>query len=204
MNEPSTSGWSNLCTSSCDGNDIIGGYGCYGSGASTSKTFTITKTHYQVSVSFEAYWIDSWDSENLLLWVDGTLRFAESKPGTMGQLCGVNVNWLDYYATRSTGAFSHTSSSITLKFNSTLDQGSTDESWGFRNIKITVWPVCYTGCSACTGNSATECTACSNGYYLKGTTCVTECGAYLWENSTGNVCSRNFFSIFNFHYNIVF
>ena len=209
ISDSSLTGWSNSCTYYCNGYYIIGGYECFGAGASTQKTYAITQAHYQVSVWFVAYWIDSWDSEELLqLYVDGTQRFSQAKPGSMGYLCGIHASYYeDYYAGVSTSAFSHTSSSITLRFTSTLDQGSTDESFGFRDILITIWP-CDTACSACYGNLISQCTSCNSGYYLSGNTCVTDCGAYYWNNPTGRVCSRNFYlnfhSIYTFFFSLSF
>ena len=189
----STSGWSNTCTYNCGSQTIIGGYGCFGAGAETYKTYTISLAHTSVTIQFDIYFIDSWDGEVLSLLVDGTTRYSQSYALSYGwtytQYCGVGDTWYDYVTTVTTTTFAHTSSSLKLHFKSTLDQGSTDESWGFKNVKITVWPVCATGCSKCYGNSVSECSSCSNGWYLSGSTCVTDCGPGYWNNPSGNVCS---------------
>ena len=200
------SGWTSSCYSTCNGQTIMGGYGCFGSGWGTYKYYDITTTHYQVSIEFDAYWIDSWDGEYLYFYVDWDIKWSQSKPGTMAQYCGVST--YDYVSTVTVGPISHTSSTLVLYFWSSLDQGSTDESWGFTNLKITVWPYCATGCSACYGNLISQCTSCSSGYYLSGSTCVTDCGAYYWNNPTGRVCSRNFYlnfhSIYTFFFSLSF
>ena len=193
---PSITGWPSPCITTCGGQTIIGGFKCYGAGASISKTYTITKAHYQVSVQWDGYWIDSWDGgENFILIADSITRYSQPKPGTNGQRCGDNPDWHDYVGPASTGAFLHTAGTITLTFTSGLNQGAADESFGFKNIVITVWPNCATGCSACYGNLITECTACSTGWYLSGNTCVTDCGLGYWNDGSTNVCSRNFYLI---------
>ena len=178
----STAGWSNLCTSTCTGNNIIiGGPNCYGSGSSSQKVYTIAKTHYQVRIEFQAWWTDNWPSgQNLILNVDGTNRYSKGKPGYMANYCGSSfeIPYQDYFANVILDPFSHTSGSLTLHFTSTLSTPSSEASWGFKNIKITVWPNCATGCSACYGNLISECTSCSAGWYLSGNTCI-QC----WQGS---------------------
>ena len=172
----------------------MGGFNCYGQYGWAYKTYTITKAHYQVNIQFDGYWIDSWDGgESLILQVDGVIRYSQPKPGTNGQKCGDEPTWQDYVATVSTGVFAHTAGTLSLYFYNTLNQPGNDESFGFKNIMITVWPNCATGCSACYGNLISECTACSNGWYLSGNTCVTDCGLGYWNNPSGNICSRNFY-----------
>lgn len=188
---PSTSGWSDLCTTTCDGQTIIGGYGCYDPGLWTQKTYDIPIAHSAVSIQFDAYWIDAWDGESLRLYVDGALRYSQSKSGLTGPLCGV-AGYYDYKTTVYISPVPHNSSSLTLKFTSTLDEASTNESWGFKNIKITVWPVCDPACATCFGNLISECYSCNNGWYLSGSTCVTDCGANYWNDPSINNCSGKF------------
>lgn len=178
-----------MCTTTCGGQAIIGGYKCYGAGSETQKQYTINVGHNAVSIEFEGYWIDSWDGERLILEVNGITRYDEPKAGSSGQVCGDEPSWHDYVAAVSTGKFSHTSSTLILRFTSTLDQGASDESWGFRNIKITVWPNCVSACATCFGTTINECYTCNNGWYLSGSTCVTDCGAGYWNNPSGRVCT---------------
>ena len=135
--------------------------------------------------------------------VDGENRHVEPfKLDTLSttHYCG-NATWSDYWDVRTKTGIAHTAPTLTLLFTSTLDQSPDDESFGFKNVLITVWPVCATGCSKCYGNLISECTECSSGYYLKGNTCVTDCGIGYWNNPSGRVCSGNYFSFIHFIYN---
>lgn len=146
-----------------------------------------------MEIQFDAYFIDSWDGESYFLEVDNVVRYT--KVYTNGQISTIQYcggSWGDWFTTVTIGAFSHSATSLQLNFYSTLNQSSSDESWGFKNVKITVWPYCNSACATCFGNLISECYSCNNGWYLKGSTCVTDCGANYWNNPTGKVCSSNF------------
>ena len=189
----STAGWSNACTSYCFGQTLIGGYGCFGEGASTTKTYNIDLVHTAVSIEWDAYFVDSWDGESYILKVDGVTQFSQSySTGSLSSVDSCGGDWADYRVTKSIGPITHTASTLQLYFTSTLNQESNDETFGFKNIKITVWPVCATGCATCYGNSISQCNSCSDGWYLSGSTCVTDCGPGYWNDPTGNVCTGKF------------
>ena len=197
---PSTSGWSYACTSSCNGQVIIGGYGCYGTGAATEKTYTGLPVHNRLNIEWDAYIIDSWDGENYILAVNNVVKYSQSfyYGSFYYNYCG--NSYADTMIPLSVGPIIvPAATSVQLKFYSTLDEYSTSESFGFKNIKITMWLVCHSACATCFGELISECYSCTNGYYLKGNTCVTECGSNYWNNPTGNICSRNtFFNFFEF------
>ena len=180
--------------SSCFGQTFIGGYNCLGGGQSTSKTYSLPP-HYAVAISWDAFYIDSWDGESYIMRVDGTNRYVQaySQGSSPYNACG--GSWSDNYLTVAVASFAHYSTSLTLTFTSTLDQDASDESFGFKNIQITVYN-CNAACASCYGAAISQCWSCNNGWYLTGTTCVTDCGAYYWNNPSGNICSRNF--LFNF------
>lgn len=180
-------------TTICGGQTIIGGYDKFGQNAWAKRTYTGFLTHYAVSVQFDAYFIDTWDSETFDLSLDGTLVYSESH--YQGQNSNINrcgVGTTDWVKTVTLGPFNHTANSLKLEFSSTLNQHAGDESFGFKNIKITIWPVCDPACATCFGNAIYECYSCKNGWYLKDTTCVIDCGAHYWNSASGNVCSGKF------------
>mgnify|MGYP000877969813 CR=1 FL=1 len=101
--------------------------------------------------------------------------------------CG--ASYPDYQTTVNLGPISHNSTSIILHFHSGLDQTANDESFGFKNIKITVHAFCATACVTCFGNSESECYSCADGWYLSGTTCLISCpAAGYWGDTATKTC----------------
>lgn len=199
----STAGWSastSSYVSSCNNQTIIGGYNNFGPGGWARKTYYDLPGHNTVSITWDAYFLDSWDGVSgdtgnydiYILEVDNTIRYAdvyEKNLNSSTDYCG-NDEWPDLIKTVTTGTFNHNSTSITLYFRATLNQGhGEDESFGFKNVKITVNVICTPACATCFGNDITECYSCNNGWYLNGSTCVTDCGAGYWNNPSGRVCT---------------
>ena len=208
----STSGWTSSVGSNyvntCGSETIIGGYGKFEVGSWAEKTYSGLPGHNTISIQWDAYFLDSWDGTNIVsdpsqdsyeLLVDGTsqynLLYSASQYST-SDICGDNLSE-DWITTVNIGPFSHNSSVITLRFITGLDESSTDESFGFKNIKITVDVICAPACATCFGNDISQCNSCKNGWYLSGTTCVADCGAHFWNDPTGNICSGNNFIFFN-------
>lgn len=178
----------------CNGSQILGGYGLIGKKGFLSKTFTGLKNHSSVSISFDAYYIDSWDGltkpDGIYLDVDGkNIFYRKYSMGTLSniKICGA-PNWPDHIQTESVGPFPHNSSSITLKFRSTLDQVATDESFGLKNLKIIVHLFCAQGCATCFGEEINECASCNKGWFLSETTCVQECPNSTFGNNQTLKC----------------
>ena len=199
---PSTSGWSHTCTSYCNGQIIIGGYGCFGAGEVAEKTYTGLPVHNRLNIEWDAYISDSWNGENLYLTVnnDNNVKYTYYFDYTTFTVnyCGSTTS--DTIVRLSAGPITVPAAiSLQIKFSTNLDQVSTNEAFGFKNIKITLWLVCHAACVTCFGDLISQCYSCTNGYYLKDNTCVTECGSNYWNNPTGNICSRNtFFNFFEF------
>lgn len=55
---------------SCDGTRLYGGYRVFGQGSSATL-FLELPSHFQVTIQFTLYKIDSWDNEVFLMYVDG-------------------------------------------------------------------------------------------------------------------------------------
>ena len=195
---PSTSGWSHTCTSYCNGQTIIGGYGCFGAGAVAEKTYTGLPVHNRLNIEWDAYIIDSWNSENLYLAVNNDVKYTQNfNYGSFSTYYCGSSSYTDTILRLSAGPITvPAATSLQIKFSTNFDQDSTNEAFGFKNIKITLWLVCHAACVTCFGDLISQCYSCTNGYYLKDNTCVTECGSNYWNNPTGNICSRNNFFIF--------
>lgn len=190
-------GWTASTTSfvgTCGFSSIIGGYNIFGEGAWAKKTYEGLPGHNSVTVEWDAYFIDGWgdtgNDDKYLLDVDEINRYSMSYKKNYYSLmnhCGSSDS--DYFTEVSTSSFNHNSSTITLYFHSTLNQTADSASFGFRNIKITVDVICTPACATCYGNDISECYTCNTGWYLLNSTCMTDCGAGLWNNPSGNVCS---------------
>ena len=195
---PNVSDWTtslgdNGYTYVCNGQTIIGGYDKFGAGAWAKKTYSGLSAHNKISLEFDAYFIDTWDGgdEKFLVDVDddNVYHQSHSLSNSTGDLCGLVVK--DLTKTVVIESISHNSTSITLHFHSGLNQPAYDESFGFKNIQITVH-LCALACTACFGNSASECYSCADGWYLSGTTCLNSCPTGYWGNNVTKTCQQCF------------
>ena len=193
---PNSTGWETSLgvseyTSTCGGETIIGGYEKFGANDWAKKTYSDLPAHTNVSLQFDIYFIDSWDgaADIYLVYVDNDNEYSQSHHtagNSSGNVCG--SIWADNKTTVTIGPIPHNSTSITLKFSSTLNSGPEDESFGFKNIKITVDVICTPACLTCFGDSESECYTCADGWYLNGTTCLNPCPWGYWGDDTVNVC----------------
>jgi hypothetical protein len=127
--------WSNHPIYCCGKYCMIGGYGHFGSGASTQMTIDLPPGKYVIY--FNYYAGDSWDLEEGRLYVNDQLVWSKKFGHGGSDLCG--GSWGDsnnipgpiYNAT-----FEHSGGPVTIKFTSTLNEGSTNEWWGINNVVI--------------------------------------------------------------------
>lgn len=203
----STDGWttrngttSSSYTSTCYGQTIIGGYNVFGTGGWAWKEYSGLKGHSTVSIQFDMYFIDSWDgssqNDSISLDVDGVNRaYTHYSYGSMSSTnyCG-GSSYSDYITQITIGPFPHNSTTIKLSFTTGLNQDPTDESFGFKNVKITVHVICTPACATCFGNDITECNSCNSGWFLYGTTCMNPCPTSFYGDSGSRKCLRKLFS----------
>ena len=129
-------------TSECGSfGSILGGYDIIaGGGNYLQKTFDLkAMEHDQLAISFDFIKIDSWDDEAAQLFVDDVEVWSRIYGG--GSLGGIaecgsdNGGWVeidDFIELM----VSHTSASATLRFQTGLNSGATDESFGVDNVKM--------------------------------------------------------------------
>lgn len=115
---------------------MIGGYGVFGSGATAEITFDDIPTHEVLSIKFRLYIGDSWDNEFFNLYVDDVLVKNENFQYSTGtsNVCG--SGWNDQYFDVHLD-IGHVSDSAHVYFAATINQGATDESWGFSDFVVT-------------------------------------------------------------------
>ena len=131
---------------------MMGGYLNYGKNHWTKRTL-IDLEEGIYELSFDAYFVDSWDYERIALlvnaevlwwmkmangWGSGTTSSDYSYPGLYPytRLEGLGARWADHVAKNITVEFYHSGGGLELKFTSTLNQASSDESFGLDEIKL--------------------------------------------------------------------
>ena len=118
------------------GHSMMGGFGKYGAGAST--TFTLPGLGAGTyNISFDYYTIDSWDAEYGKLYANEAVAWEASRAelqrnyvGNLGTTYGYAYVW------SGTVPVVHRGGDLTLRFTSSLDEGSTNESFGLNNIVL--------------------------------------------------------------------
>ena len=143
--------------------------------------------------------MDAWNgasggNDSYSLWVNSVNVY--SKLYVMGtnsstNICGNSAD-PDYITTVTINSISHSLSNITLLLETGLGENSTQESFGFKNIVITVYAICTSECVDCYGNEISQCYSCNSPYFLSGSTCVTACPSDYWGDPSGRVCSSIF------------
>ncbi len=185
-----TSTWSSNCgctlENTCSGEQLVGGYSRFGMNHYATRTYSGLATHNSIILSIRLFFIDSWDTEELQIFIDDTLRYQEKwvvGQATM-QLCG--ATWNDQIFDRELIPFKHTNASLKINITSNLNDVSIDESFGFSSIQIRLSTCDYT-CYTCSGTASNNCLSCPLGTFLNpGNTCKSTCPInYIKDNTTG-------------------
>lgn len=136
-NATAFSGWSSISQSFCGGTPMNGGYNKFGNGANSQVTVSALAAG-TYKLEFNYYFVDSWDNEYGRAYFDGSQIWSQQWMfnNGIGNICGRGV-FRDYlpnsrYAVTAT----HAGGDATIKFDSTLDDLSWDESWGVDNILL--------------------------------------------------------------------
>ena len=209
----SPSGWSYSLTDSCVGYNFLGGFGKFGQNSVATKTFTGLMTHTSVTIKFTAYYIRTWDGyveginpyyDSAMLYINNELAFHRVYGAGSSVHCYYHSEYdpywdylIDYYSVyayirdETIYNFPHNSSSLILKFTTSLNSGVYDEAFGFSDIVITVNITCDSTCYTCDGTTANDCTKCIGNRYLSGKKCVTECPSDQYGDSATNTCKSN-------------
>ncbi|MBI3183442.1 MAG: hypothetical protein HYZ28_14995 [Myxococcales bacterium] len=133
------SGWSDNTTSGCGQYGMLGGYNVRAGGC-ISKTFSGLSAHRSLRVRLKYHFIDSWDGEQGYLQVDGTTRWSLARTnccsGPAPNLCG--AGYPDGLGYDVEVELPHSAGSALIAVCSSLDQGATDESFGFSDFQLYV------------------------------------------------------------------
>jgi len=139
----------------CSGYLLLGGYNILGGSGITGptpyygqyfkRTYIPPVAHNQINIQMRVYTIDSWDGntndDHFEIGIDGANTYAWRMNGfdptyANTNICG-NLSFKDFSPFTVYMSYPHTSmTSLELKIINGLDQFSSDESIGFRDIKI--------------------------------------------------------------------
>ncbi|MBM4373066.1 MAG: hypothetical protein FJ098_15535, partial [Deltaproteobacteria bacterium] len=105
------------------------------------KTFSGLPAHDRLLVTFDYYFIDSWDGESGWVKVDNSTRWSlahvlsDEADFQVISPCG-NGSWGPAEMTTVAVTLIHTGGSVTVQFGSTLDQVPSDESFAVDNVRV--------------------------------------------------------------------
>jgi hypothetical protein len=134
---PTYSGWyRGTQRSTCGGYGMLGGYGQFGARYYTYINLNLPSGNYYVT--FKYYFVDSWDYEWGYFWYNGSLRWRRQHRFSGDNWCG--GGWGDStgmsFAPITVYISGHRSGTFQLKFGTSINQGSTDESFGVDQIAV--------------------------------------------------------------------
>ena len=134
------SGWSLSSRYSCGSwSYLLGGYGIISGGEIDITVDAYSISHTEAWVELEYAKLDSWDGEEAYVEVDGSSVWSDNLYYYEGsEVCGWNRGWSGSYDDLHTISefVSHSSDSLELIAGSTLNQSSTDESFGIDDVVI--------------------------------------------------------------------
>ena len=150
-----------------------------------SKTFSGLDAHQILQIEFDFYAGASWDggetcflhSDTQLLWSKvGTHSTADLECGVLGKSpgWGVKIFKISIFIV-------HSSTSIDLKWSTSLNESASNEWLGLYNVTLTTHS-CSTGCSSCTGINSDQCTACDGSHYFLDNSCYASCPIGYYPN----------------------
>jgi len=150
--ESPVSGWSwtNQITSCGSFGNILGGYNIT-AGGTNQKTFGLLGVpHTQTRLTIDYITIDSWDGEHAYVRLAGTQVYDQAfcfcsqgcqnnnPPGICGGKAECGGSWDEERSVPVDATVNHSSDSISVEAQSTIDQGPSDESWGLDNVALWV------------------------------------------------------------------
>ena len=173
---------------------ILGGLSNFGAGAFVQKTYTSLPPHFKKRIRLRFVKIDSWENENVNVFAENILRITQPIASTdsfiFGSQCG-DIN-IPEYAPILAFEYASETTSMTLKITTDLNQASTDEAWGFRDVYV-AFQRCHASCFTCTDEKATSCKTCYSPANLQAdNSCLCPDGYYMTNNDacTSSPCSH--------------
>ena len=121
-------------TITCGGNTYVGGFS---SGGSMSANLSISEEHLGIIVRFKLMLLESWEQGSFVVTADGNTVYTitPSSKESSSETC--QDTWPAQYIEVSFG-FNHTSDTVAFIFSSTLDESSSEQTWGICDLFIQV------------------------------------------------------------------
>ncbi|CAD8095617.1 unnamed protein product [Paramecium sonneborni] len=114
---------------------LLGGFKYTGKGSQLFKTINLP-AHSQVKIQFRFMILDKWNSKQAYLSVDNTLRWSKTFDYNNRKIQNICGDIYDDIPFNDQFTIAHSESSITLLFNTNLNQDMQNESFGIRDISI--------------------------------------------------------------------
>jgi len=120
---------------------MLGGYGVLAGTTVDIDLSTYAITHTEAWVEAEYIALDSWDGETAWVSADGTTLWSQAlnnHSSSYSEVCGWNRGYYGSYDSLwpVSETLAHSASTINVLGGSTLDQGSTDESFGLDDVYV--------------------------------------------------------------------
>ncbi|CAK58868.1 unnamed protein product (macronuclear) [Paramecium tetraurelia] len=132
--------------SDCGGTQLFGGFDTFGKQTKVMK-FLQLPPHYEVQIKMRFWKIDTWDNEYFYIFIDGIQAFSQQYTSILStSLCG-NI-WGEEILS-ITMSIPHVYQSILILMTSSLDEPTSNESWGFRDFQLFL-SLCPSNCVTCT------------------------------------------------------
>ena len=137
-------GWSTTTTTTCGAwGNMLGGYGVLAGTTVDIDLSTYAITHTEAWVEAEYIALDSWDGETAWVAADGSTLWSlalNNHSSSYSEVCGWNRGYYGSYDSLwpVSETLAHSASTINVLAGSTLDQGSTDESFGLDDVYVWV------------------------------------------------------------------
>lgn len=117
---------------SCFGQDFVGRF----DQDTVTRDINNIPEHSYLRISFDAYIIDSWDNEDIQIYLDNVMvwrkRETYNYPGS-SNVC--HSGWNDHHTVIDI-ILEHSGATASIRLDSTLNQHRNDESWGFSDFHV--------------------------------------------------------------------
>jgi hypothetical protein len=141
--------------------NILGGLNSFKNLAFIERLFSQLPPHFRLNFAFRFIKIDSWDAENLQLYLNGKLVFGKTINWNDNLLYGSQCGLNNYPEAADLISFQidDPSDSALVRLTTTLDGYNSDEWWGIGSFFLGV-ERCHTTCRTCRDSSAYSCINC--------------------------------------------
>ena len=168
--------------SDCASHYIVGGYNAFGNDAYMIKNCYLLP-HYVVIIKFNFYQIDSWNNQQMQVYIDNVEVYSKTYGGEITSLCALTF-WDEMdviYIVKP-----HYTSNLVFELNSTLSISPLFESWGMDNFQLSVF-LCDSTCFTCTTLGNNKCASCyPNASLTSENVCLCNNGYFM--NISATIC----------------